>query len=183
MKKFLITAAIAMGIAAGAQAQIISSATAIPDANVLINLNNSGLDWVYAGPIGPNEWGPGNIQPATYRAAEGWRVATAAEWATRPLWTDFIVAGNPGGIGSPPSGYSNHAGYIFASEYWGNFYHVDINDYASGNVTDGVNGSVNGGVPETIYVRNTLVVPEPETYAMLIAGLGILGFLARRRKA
>ncbi|ELX08385.1 hypothetical protein Jab_2c04330 [Janthinobacterium sp. HH01] len=183
MKKFLITAVIAMGIASGAQAQIISSATVIPDANVLINLNNSGLDWVYAGPIGPDEWGPGNIQPATYRAAEGWRVATANEWAMRPLWTDFIVAGNPGGIGSPPAGYSNHAGYIFASEYWGNFYHVDINDYANGYVTDGVNGGPIGGVPETIYVRNTLVVPEPETYGMLIAGLGILSFLARRRKA
>jgi hypothetical protein len=26
-------------------------------------------------------------------------------------------------------------------------------------------------------------VPEPETYAMLIAGLGLLGFMARRRKA
>jgi hypothetical protein len=25
-------------------------------------------------------------------------------------------------------------------------------------------------------------VPEPETYAMLIAGLGFLGFMARRRK-
>ncbi|WP_374049964.1 FxDxF family PEP-CTERM protein [Nitrosomonas sp. sh817] len=26
-------------------------------------------------------------------------------------------------------------------------------------------------------------VPEPETYAMLLAGLGLVGFMARRRKA
>ena len=25
-------------------------------------------------------------------------------------------------------------------------------------------------------------VPEPETYAMLLAGLGMVGYLARRRK-
>ena len=28
----------------------------------------------------------------------------------------------------------------------------------------------------------TAVVPEPETYAMLLAGLGLLGFMARRGK-
>ena len=27
-----------------------------------------------------------------------------------------------------------------------------------------------------------LAVPEPETYAMLLAGLGLMGFTARRRK-
>ena len=26
-------------------------------------------------------------------------------------------------------------------------------------------------------------VPEPESYAMLLAGLGLMGFIARRRKA
>jgi hypothetical protein len=26
-------------------------------------------------------------------------------------------------------------------------------------------------------------VPEPETYAMLLAGLGMIGFMARRRKS
>ncbi|MEQ1778801.1 MAG: FxDxF family PEP-CTERM protein [Nitrosomonas sp.] len=25
-------------------------------------------------------------------------------------------------------------------------------------------------------------IPEPQTYAMLLAGLGVLGFMARRRK-
>jgi hypothetical protein len=29
----------------------------------------------------------------------------------------------------------------------------------------------------------TSAVPEPETYAMLMAGLGLVGFAARRRKA
>lgn len=30
---------------------------------------------------------------------------------------------------------------------------------------------------------NAAPIPEPETYAMLLAGLGLLGFVARRRKA
>lgn len=33
-----------------------------------------------------------------------------------------------------------------------------------------------------VEVQFTTPVPEPETYAMLIAGLGLLGFAARRRK-
>ncbi len=31
-------------------------------------------------------------------------------------------------------------------------------------------------------VINTAAVPEPETYAMMLAGLGLMGFVARRRK-
>lgn len=44
-------------------------------------------------------------------------------------------------------------------------------DYGSG----GYSGDENLTVP-------VAVVPEPETYAMLLAGLGLLGFMARRRK-
>ena len=29
---------------------------------------------------------------------------------------------------------------------------------------------------------STAAIPEPETYAMLLAGLGMLGFAARRRR-
>jgi hypothetical protein len=31
-------------------------------------------------------------------------------------------------------------------------------------------------------IRNVTTVPEPETYALLLAGLGAVGFMARRRK-
>ena len=34
-----------------------------------------------------------------------------------------------------------------------------------------------------VGVRFVSAVPEPETYAMLLAGLGLMGFTARRRKA
>src|SRR6476660_1734347 len=42
------------------------------------------------------------------------------------------------------------------------------------------------GGPETISALHLLggvaAVPEPETYAMMLAGLGLMGFIARRRK-
>ena len=41
----------------------------------------------------------------------------------------------------------------------------------------------NVGVFGPISSTVTAVVPEPETYAMLMAGLGAVGFMARRRKA
>lgn len=41
-------------------------------------------------------------------------------------------------------------------------------------------GSLGG---QYVFAVSTLPVPEPETYAMLLAGLGILGAVARRRAA
>lgn len=35
----------------------------------------------------------------------------------------------------------------------------------------------------TMDTNTVMAVPEPETYAMMLAGLGLLGFMARRRKA
>ena len=42
-------------------------------------------------------------------------------------------------------------------------------------------GSVDVGALRTEF-SNVSAVPEPETYAMMLAGLGLLGFAARRRK-
>ncbi len=47
-------------------------------------------------------------------------------------------------------------------------------------VTGSVAGSMGGGY---MLFSNVSPVPEPETYAMLLAGLGLIGFSLRNRKA
>jgi hypothetical protein len=61
---------------------------------------------------------------------------------------------------------------------------LGYNNAAAGSYYWAVAGDAvgsNGGV--YLYAANTAVVPEPETYAMMLAGLGMIGFIGRRRLA
>ena len=177
--KQLATAAIIL-CSTATQATLIDFNTAIPDDVILVDFNSTGLDWVYAGPIATEEFGPGSIHTPGYRASEGWRYATQVDWAIRPDWSDFIigiatVAANPG--------HSDHSTYRFASEYWSDFTHVDLNDAARGDITNGLDiGSLNG-VWETFYVRDSqsVAVPAPSTITLMALSLFAL-FGARRRR-
>lgn len=42
--------------------------------------------------------------------------------------------------------------------------------------------AANGAATDGHFVTSAAPVPEPESYAMLLAGLGLLGSIARRRK-
>ena len=54
---------------------------------------------------------------------------------------------------------------------------------AIGNYSYYVFGHINASGSTPVEITFTSApVPEPETYAMLLAGLGVLGFAARRRK-
>ncbi len=47
----------------------------------------------------------------------------------------------------------------------------------------GIVGSGGGSYSATLALAPVAVVPEPETWALMLAGVGAVGFLARRRKA
>ncbi len=121
--------ALSVGVASAAT---IGAGTPIPDSRILLNFNGTGLDWVYAGPVQPGEFGPGEIEGPSFRAAEGWRAATALEWASRPNWDDFIIAPN---IVEAIVGFTDFSVYRAAPEYWSTFNHVDLGDFAKGFVT------------------------------------------------
>lgn len=59
---------------------------------------------------------------------------------------------------------------------------LTANNVAAGTYFWAVAGDAvgtNGGL--YLYSANTTAVPEPETYAMMLAGLGLIGFIGRRR--
>lgn len=51
----------------------------------------------------------------------------------------------------------------------------DILTFAAAGISDGLGGSLDNVI--------LTAVPEPETYGMMLAGLGLIGFAARRRRA
>ena len=102
-----------------------------------------------------------NPQPADYR---GWEMGytnlllTGIDWNVNGLNTiEFIVHNN-----------NSSDGYIPGYGYFGTYNNVD-------------NASGFSAKIQAVYIRTP--VPEPETYAMLLAGLGLIGVVARRRKS
>ncbi len=112
---------------------------------------------------------------------------------TQPVFTRFdfaptqlatVMAGTQYSIvfGYDPNSPSGSGGLVWGySETLGQQYQGGSMAYSSDN-TVGSWGTQNGrSAGFRTYVEVT-PVPEPETYAMMLAGLGLLGVVARRRK-
>lgn len=98
-----------------------------------------------------------NIFSTTYTLADAAAPAEAAYFDG-----SFVGLSYSNLVGDP--GFSMIAGYSALSEA-----------YIAYDTTQGNSG--------TGSVSFTTPIPEPDTYAMMLAGLGLLGFMARRRRA
>jgi probable HAF family extracellular repeat protein len=112
----------------------------------------------------------------------------------------YIVDSNGKGLidlGTPGGGYSYARGISDAGQVvgWSDTAAHDLHAFITGPNGAGMTDlnslvSVPGGAALTDarginnlgQVAVTAMIPEPETYAMLLAGLSLLGFIARRRK-
>lgn len=151
-----------------------------------------GLDWAWASPVAyDGSFGAGAVD-LSVQGGYGWRIPTLAELVNAPQAQDFVFKGaNVPYLGvDPVSGASNEYGdaggdMACASPYFNNTYsHCDFTNGLNGG--DGIGWYGTAGAPryaESLMVRGVSAVPEPETYAMLFAGLGVLGFVGKRRKA
>jgi hypothetical protein len=106
-----------------------------------------------------------------------------------------ITAGNTGSTGSfsfamqsAPFVISIKAGDAFSLyEFDGGISSVGFDTLGGGFFSGNNNQNVHFGQGlshASLYASSiTTAVPEPETYALLLAGLGVMGFVARRRKS
>ena len=78
--------------------------------------------------------------------------------------------------------FSNIQSGVFqdGSRYWTGTPTNDVAIHSTFSFRNGLDFTDNGSVGR--YAMAVAPIPEPETYAMLLAGLGLVGFIARRRK-
>jgi hypothetical protein len=67
------------------------------------------------------------------------------------------------------------------SNNWGNTTYFNVTT-GTGPLIASVSFTASQNAFETDNHAFLSPIPEPETYAMMLAGLGLLGFMARRRK-
>jgi hypothetical protein len=125
----------------------------------------------------------GNTASHIHCCTDSPRTGTAGVATTTPTFTDF-----PSGVTS--GAYDHTFNMLEDSSYNPAFItaHGGTANSAFDALVAGINsGSAYANIHSSVYpageIRGFLtLVPEPESYAMLLAGLGIISMLARRRR-
>jgi hypothetical protein len=187
--KSMLAAFASLALLGTSHAQIFDAPVA---SNAQISFGS--LFWAWASPVAADgSFGAGSeVVINAARASEGWRLPTAAEMLGAPGATlfQFIGANVPFGGIDPVSGSRFDFGSSLltgaaacAATYFSNMF-----SQCNWGNAPGSGGSLVvpwwGQAEAPIFAESLVVrvIPEPEIYAMLAAGLGLMGFVARRRK-
>ena len=133
--------------------------------NLITNLTNisAGINGVMIAPSDPTF----GLKSSSLSPVNGWHVIGTAVASFDGLENNFFFAADPfeqTGEKSRIVGMGSNWGFIATgSNSLPNFEHAD-------------------GAAAYSTSWNVTAVPEPETYAMMLAGLGMMGAIARRRK-
>jgi len=148
------------------------------DGGELFNTISPGIGGVAARPVGSldNFWSIQAGQTGTVSFSSGisyygflWGSPDTSPWNTVKFLNGSTVLGTYGG---QDTNLSND---------WGNTTYFNVST-GTGSLITSVVFTASQNAFETDNHAYVAAIPEPETYAMLLAGLGLLGFAARRRK-
>ena len=95
---------------------------------------------------------------------------------------DYNIEGGTFGLYSDADGDGMGGTLISSTTFGSNNTSLTANSVAAGSYYWMVAGNANGDLGGIYnFTTNTAPVPEPETYALMLAGLGLLGFVGKRR--
>jgi len=144
----------------------------------LFNTASAGVSGIAARPVGSagNFWSieggqTGTVSFATPVSYYGflWGSPDAAGWNSVTFYHGNTLLGTFDGT------------VISSSNAWTNTAYFNVSTGNGPSITS-IAFSANQNAFETDNHSFITAVPEPETYAMMLAGLGLLGFMSRRRK-
>jgi hypothetical protein len=117
---------------------------------------------VNTGAIGSSISGPVGSGPLTFVFADTTTATSVGNGGSSGAFTSYVILGTYDDVGA-------FTPYTASGQY---ALILGFNDGAP----------VDGDYDDMVVGLNVAAVPEPETYALLLAGLGAIGFISRRRR-
>ena len=165
IRKACVTAVLAASLASPAWADSFSLGVVNPVVSQTVLYNSTGLSDNFSFTIGSGDWVTIDFQ------------AYPEDGGFLPIITFKLLSpSDPFWITETWNTFSGPMPYTATDLDAGTGYVVNV--YGGLSLPTGSNGSYE----LTLSIGQTAPVPEPETYAMLLAGLGLLGLAKRRRQ-
>jgi hypothetical protein len=119
--------------------------------------------------------GSPNLYASSYTPATGWQTGARVYFSLTPNF--FIFSESDFGSGN----FNRRFDFVVQTDFGAGY--VGLENLVTNNFIYDCTVCTDGSPPvDPARWSLTAAVPEPETYAMMLAGLGSLGFVARRRK-